>query len=78
MGVGSELASVQLEKAEFGPFRNETLESTLSHTSDKGDSGLDYPKESARNMKLKLDAGNLRKLDAHADSKRARRQIKEY
>ena len=72
VGVGSELASVEIERAESGPWRNETLESTLSHHSDKEDKELDYPMESQRNLQLKLDAANLRKLDAHQDSKRAR------
>ena len=78
VGVGSELASVEIERAESGPWRNETLESTLSHHSDKEDKELDYPMESQRNLQLKLDAANLRKLDAHQDSKRARQQIQAY
>ena len=73
VGVGSEIISVEPLQEGDSPFRNETLESTLSHTSDKQDFDEDYPREADRNSKLRLDADNLRKLDAHADSIRARK-----
>ena len=71
--MGSEIVSAEPLQEEDGPFRNETLESTLSHTSDKQDFDEDYPRDADPNSRLRLDADNLRKLDAHADSIRARR-----